>query len=1126
MSKGAVSTPHNHGSTSQVRCFKCGEQGHRVIECQKREKFGKGLFVESDEYEAGLGVDLDLEPIYDDDAPYGEDTCSSFENVVAEEVVRKIGLVTEKHPVPYKLSWLKKGSEVNVTKRCQVPFSMETQYVDKIWCDVVAMDACHLLLGRPCQFDRRMVHDGKLNTYSCIFDHVKIVLMPGKKVPSKIITESSSIMLARQDFLEEVAETGLVFALVGKETMEGTVIPCIVRELLAEFSDVFPDDLSLGLPPLRDQQHQIDLIQGASLPIRPYYRMSPKEHEELRQQVEDLLLKGYIRGSLSPCANPALLMPKKDGSWRMCVDSRAINKITVRCRFPIPRLDNLLDQLSGAKIFTKLHLKSGYHQIRMRPGDEWKTAFKIREGLYGWLVMPFGLSNALNTFMRVMNKIFRPFIGKFLVVYFDDILIYSTSTDLHLFHLREFLGVLGRKGFMSFCKNVHSCPNQFCSWDMLFPAKGYLLMNQRLRLYDNGQLPPRFRKSRDFMGWFLFIEDSFVEIGVILSQHGKPVTYSSEKLSGSNLHYNTYDLEFYALVRALKHLSSYLAYNEFILFTDHEALKHLNSQDKLSSRHAQWEKEKCRKEAENCPGDISDQSDPIPIDRPVPKNDEKSKNGRNVPTQLRAEGDIQGLPQAIDEIRCTNHRNIVENKVADGLSHRSTLVNNMQVQVLGFDLLKDLLAVDPYFGPIMVYLKTDPYSDYVLHEGYLFKGNRLCIPDSSLRLKIIQDVQGEGHVGRDKTLQLIGDRYFWPSLRKEVARFVESCRTCQLAKGSAMNAGLYLPLPILDGPWSCVSMDFVLGLPRTQRSHNSIFVVVHRFSKMAHFIAYRKTMDVVHVAQLNFHDVYHYHRLPLSIMSDRDTHFLSYFWHCLWRLSCTKLEFSSAYHPQTDGQTEVVNCSLGSLLRCLVGEHLKSWDQQLYQAEFAYNRSTNLSIGFSPFQIIYGYYPRAPVDLTPLPDLVCPNIKAEDLMTQLQHVHATTTQWLQESNSKYKLAADKKRRVVEFSVGDLVWAILMKDRFPPGEYSKLVAHKIGPLEIIEKNNSNAYQLKLPNHVKTYDVFNVKHLVPFVASPSLLSTALLSRMTFCQPGEDDADGMAWPCVMRMNWLCNSWNTSIV
>ncbi|XP_072147837.1 uncharacterized protein [Setaria viridis] len=382
----------------------------------------------------------------------------SCNNLVSQDMVDKLQLPTRDHPHPHHIQWFNNSGKVKVKQTARIHFSLG-EYSDVADFDVVPMQACSLLLGCPWEFDTDATHHGRSNKYTLMHKGKKLTLLP--MTPAEIVqfemeklakstckTASTSenqqvansifppkndkvasnsspnaiklkdgVMLATKSDLAEICdEDAPCYALICRDVLfsmddTSSTLPPAVTNLLQEFRYIFPAEIPLALPPIRGIEHQIDFILGVSLPNRAAYRTNPEETKEIQRQVQDHLNRGYVE-SLSPCAIPVILVPKKDGSFRMCVDCRAINNITIRYRHPIPRLDDMLDELSGSIIFSKVDLRSGYHQIRMKLGDEWKTAFKTKFGLYEWLVMPFGLTNAPNTFMRLMNKVLRPFIGK------------------------------------------------------------------------------------------------------------------------------------------------------------------------------------------------------------------------------------------------------------------------------------------------------------------------------------------------------------------------------------------------------------------------------------------------------------------------------------------------------------------------------------------------------------------------------------------------------------------------------------------------------------------------------------------------------------------------------------------
>ena len=301
-------------------------------------------------------------------------------------------------------------------------------------------------------------------------------------------------------------------------------------------------------------------------------------------------------------------------------------------------------------------------------------------------------------------------------------------------------------------------------------------------------------------------------------------------------------------------------------------------------------------------------------------------------------------------------------------------------------------------------------------------------------------------------------------------------------------------------------MDFVPGLPKTAKGHDSILVIVDRFSKMTRFIPCNKTNDASHVAKLFFREVVKLHDLSSTIVSDRDVKFVSYFWKTLWKLFGTTLKFSSAFHPQTDGQTEVVNRNLSNMLRCLVGVKQGVLHLILSTAKFAYNNSVNRSTGKSPFQIVNGYSPRTPIDLVPLPPHMRVSEPTENFAKHIHDLHAEIRQKISLSNEEYKLAADVHRRCKEFNVGDYVMVRIRPERIPKTFSKKLYTRVMGPYFIIRKMGSNTYLLDLSNDMDISLVFNVEDLLPYRGTfePSILPSSVSA-------GEASKDASTMPSL---------------
>lgn len=1000
------------------------------------------------------------------------------------------------------------------------PFCAKTDF------ELLPLDGYDAILGQPWLRKYGVKIDCKHNTVEFTYRGRDILLRPNTRLECNAARQrrnrgDETLITAQQ--LERLAKQGhSVFAAFIKfpePEPETTDQPCAqvssltttdnphvdrIAKILIDYADVFPDDLPPGLPPHRDVDHRIELEPGHSPPFRPIYRLSYKEMMELKRQIDDLLKRGYIRPSKSPYGAPILFVTKKDGGLRMCIDYRALNKITIKNRYPLPRTDDLLDQLHGAKLFTKLDLRSGYYQVRIAEVDIPRTAMRTRYGSYEWLVMPFGLTNAPATFMRLTNSIFHDLLDKYVIVFIDDILIYSSDDpDEHEARVREVLDRLREaklyaklskcdffKSEIGFLGHVISAngvgPEQsklmaIKEWPVPTNSKEILsflgLANYYRRYIKNfshiaAPMTELLRKGQPFdwrptqqqafdtlkdklttapllllpdpnLPFHLNCDASNFAIGAVLMQDQgnglQPIAYESRKLNPAEQNYPVHDREMLAIIHALRVWRHYLEGPPILGITDHDSLKYFATQPHLTRRQARW---------------------------------------------------MEFLQDYNIDIKYQPGKT---NVVADALSRRADLAT-ISFVTLDADLVSDIKQAYDTDLEAQAFIKQaldHTSNDFTIDNGLLYhtahsQPRQLYIPNSrELRQRLIREHHDSviyGHLGVSKTVHAISRSFFWPKLVTDVQAYVRSCPTCQRSKSrNKRPMGLLQPLPIPANRWDEITMDLITQLPPTARGYDAVFTVVDRLSKRTHFLPTTTNVTATDLAQLFFDRIFIIHGLPRTIVSDRDPRFTSKFWQSLFNLLDTKLAMSTAFHPQSDGQSERANRTLEDMLRAYCHDRQDTWDTRLAAAEFAYNNSVNISTGFTPFFLDCGQHPNTPATLLSGTTRPGHNATSEDFLSRWHRDIDAAKSHLRAAQARQAHYANLKRRDYTFRVGDFV-LLSSKDLTLRELCGKLRLKYQGPWRVSHVISPVAYKLALPASMRIHPVFHISKLEPYHSSP--------------------------------------------
>jgi hypothetical protein len=889
----------------------------------------------------------------------------------------------------------------------------------------------------------------------------------------------------------------------------------LTAHLLKKFADVFPDDLPCTLPPERQINFSIQLMPDHHPSSVSPYKMNQKDLSDLKSLLDELLKKKFISPSTSSYSAGVLWEDKKDGSRRLCIDYRRLNSITVKKKYAMPEMHCLFEQLKGAKLFTKLDFRSGYWQILVDPASRHYTTMTTRYGNFCWNVMPFGVTDGPTTLMQLLQNLFFDCLDSFLLIYLDDLLIFSPSIEQHFQHVETVLSRLSEQRLL--CK-MSKCSFFKSNIEFLghrITENGITPLHDKIQAITQWPTPQTKSDVQQFLGFlnfyrkfiskfsdisnpltmltkneqpflwgrdqqiafdtlrtaltsepvltlpdmkqkFTLVTDaSNIAVAATLLQNDHVISYYSRKLRGSEFNYSTYDKELLALISSLRVFKHFLtATNQFDIVTDNKALTFIQTQPitHLNSRQLRW-----LEFIQNFSFNIQH--------RP-------GKSNQSDPLTRRPDY----IEQSIQQIK-----------------FQTVQLSNSECSTDLLQQIKDIYQLDPLCQQLIENAESRLEQDVTLRDGILYKNNKqIYIPNVNEIKNIIfheaHTSRTASHVGVNKTVELIERNYYFPRLNTEVREFISNCVTCQTSKTSTQQPfGLLHPHDVPPAAWHTVSMDFITDLPPTPSPNvkNALFVIVDKLTKLTHIVPINISISAEQTAAVFFHEVVRLHGLPSKIISDRDVRFTSRFWQALFQLTGTKLNFSSSHHPETDGQTERMNRTIEDLLRTQISHNETSWLDHIDAIEIAINNSKQASTLHSPYFLNFGFHPNFNLSI---PNAQTNNAAASNIVKTLtDHIEQAKLN-LEQAIKHQKDQADSHRKELTFQVDEQVYLSTKHIKMQQYSSTKIKPRFIGPFKITKIISPVAYKLELPNSMSIHPVFHISLLKPAVSVSNDLNSA--------------------------------------